>query len=150
MVRYSVMVGLGLAIAAVLVPGGTAGGKLVPVKVEASAGKATDDKQLVVVEVKIDKGWHIYANPTGNDEVAGAETVVLVKAAGKALPAKVKYPAGTPHTEATIGTFNIYEDKVVIPVEFARTDAAVEVSVRFQACDAKRCLPPRTLKVDVK
>jgi DsbC/DsbD-like thiol-disulfide interchange protein len=139
-----------LAVAALFLPSGMARGKVDPVKVSASAGKPAGDKQVVLVELKIDKDWHVYANPTGNDDLAGAETVVQVKAGGKALTAKVKYPTGTPHTEKGIGTFKIYEDKVVIPVEFAKTDATVEISVRFQACDSARCLPPKTLKVSVK
>jgi DsbC/DsbD-like thiol-disulfide interchange protein len=150
MARRFPLIGLAVTALAVLVHSSAAGGKLDPVKVQASAGKGAADKQVVLVELQIDKGWHIYANPTGNEEIAGAETVVQVKADGKALAAKVNYPAGTPHTEKGIGTFKIYEDKVVIPVEFAKTDAAVEISVRFQACDATKCLPPKTIKVSVK
>lgn len=144
------VLGLSLAVLGLVIAGplGLAGGKLDPVKIQAAAGKPdAAGNQTVNIEVNIEKGWHLYANPVGNEELAEAQTVVLVKAAGKTVPAKVKYPSGTPHTEKGVGTFKIYEDKVVISAAFPKTDGAVEVSVRFQACDDKRCLPPKTIKV---
>jgi DsbC/DsbD-like thiol-disulfide interchange protein len=142
---------IGLTLALVLAGSfSAAGGKTDPVKVQASAGKSSGDKQVVLVELKIDKGWHIYANPVDLEELVPAETIVKVKAGGKAVPAKIDYPAGKPRTEKGVGTFKIYEGKVVIPVELTKTDAAVEVSVRFQACDESRCLQPKTVKLNVK
>src|SRR5437870_4600761 len=118
MARHSLMAGSGLALAALAIGFvgqiGSAGGKLEPVKVQAAAGKAdTADKQVVVVNVSIEKGWHIYANPVGNEDLAEAKTVVSIKAAGKPVSAKVNYPAGTSHTEKGIGTYKVYEDKGV-------------------------------------
>jgi len=150
MLRHSL---LGLALALALGLGGSAGlagGKTDPVKVQASAGKSAGQTQVVLVELKIDKGWHVYANPVDREELVDAETVVTVKAGGKAVRATVNYPEGKTHTDKAVGTFKVYEGKVVIPVEFTKTDAAVEVSVRFQACDESRCLPPKTVKLSVK
>jgi DsbC/DsbD-like thiol-disulfide interchange protein len=127
-----------------------AGGKLDPVKVQATAGKPDDSgKQTITVQLTIEKGWHVYANPVDHEDLAGTETVVTVKSDGKAVAAKVKYPAGTSHTEKGIGTFKIYEDKVTIQAELAKAPGPLEVSVKFQACDANRCLPSRTVKVNV-
>ena len=147
MLRYSL---IGLVVVALAAPFGSAGGKLNPVKVDAKAVKSTGDKQVVVVELKIDKGWHVYANPADNEQLAGAETKVQVNAAGKKVPATIKYPPGKEHDDKDVGKYKIYENKVVIPVEFTRTDAAVEVSVTYQACDAKKCLQPKTVKINVK
>jgi hypothetical protein len=151
MARHSLIAAAGLALVIVLGTAASGGGKVDPVKVQAKAGKAAaGDKQLVVVTLDIDKGWHVYANPVANEDLASAETTVQIKAAGKALAAKVKYPEGTSHTEKGIGTFKIYEHQVNIEAEFPRSDNAVEVSVKFQACDATRCLPSKTVTVSVK
>jgi DsbC/DsbD-like thiol-disulfide interchange protein len=55
--------------------------------------------------------------------------------------------------EKGLGTFQIYEGQVSIPVVVQRPagdTGPLEVSVRYQACDPKRCLPPATAKVTVK
>jgi DsbC/DsbD-like thiol-disulfide interchange protein len=153
MSRHFLRIVLGLAMVAGLVAQtGFAGGKLDPVKVEAAAGKSdSSTTQVVVVNLSIDKGWHIYANPVGLEDLEAAQTEVIIKVAGKTIKnAKVKYPTGTKHTEKGVGTYHIYEDKVAIQAEFPKTDAAVEVSVRYQACDASKCLPPKTVKLSVK
>ena len=132
-------------------PTALAGGKLDPVKVQASLSKPdSGGKQTVTVQLTIDKGWHLYANPVDHEDLAGGETVVAIKADGKPVNAKIKYPAGKSHTEKAIGTFKIYEGNVTIQAELAKAAATpLEVSVKFQACDANRCLPTRTIKVNV-
>ncbi len=128
----------------------SAGSKVDPVKIKASAGKSSGDKQIVLVELKIAKGWHVYANPADNDTVADSATVVRVKSAGKAIAATVNYPAGNVHQDSMIGKYKVYEDKVVIPVEFAKTNGQVQVSVTYQACDKSKCLKPATVNLNVK
>jgi len=151
MARHLLMVGLALAlIVGLIVPLGSAGEKLDPVKVKAEAGKADDGgKQTVTVQVSIEKGWHIYANPVENEDLAQAQTTVIIKAAGKAVTAKVKYPAGKPLTEKGVGTFKVYEEAVSIQAEVAKTPGPLEVSVRFQACNDKKCLLPKTVKISL-
>src|SRR6266404_8382304 len=62
MARPRAIAGFSLILAAVVAlagPSVTAGGKLDPVKVQASAGKPDDSgKQTVSVQLTIDKGWH--------------------------------------------------------------------------------------------
>jgi hypothetical protein len=151
MLRHS-LIGAILAALTIGLVGTTssAGGKLEPVKMQASLAKSTSDKQVVLVELKIAKGWHIYANPVGLEDLASAETVVKVKSGGKLIAAKIDYPAGRLHKEKGIGEFKIYENDVKIRAEVAKTSAPLEVSVTFQACDATKCLQPKTLKVNVK
>jgi hypothetical protein len=151
MARHSLIVGAGLVLAIVLGSTVNGGGKVDPVKVKAMAGKASAaDKQVVIVTLNIDKGWHVYANPVGHEDLVSAETTVKVSTAGKAIPAKLKYPDGTPHTDKLLGTFRIYENQVNVEAEFPRTDSPVDVSVTFQACDAVKCLQPKTVKLTVK
>lgn len=151
MLRHS-LIGPALAALAIGLAGSisSAGGKLDPVKVQAGAAKAVGDKQVVLVELKIDKGWHIYANPTDNEQIADSETIVQVKAGGKMISATVNYPAGKVHEDKMLGNYKIYEGKVVIPVEYAKTAGEVQVSIRYQACDNRKCLQPKTVNLSVK
>src|SRR5438105_5026023 len=66
------------------------------VKVAATSGKPdSSGTQLLTITVDINKGWHIYANPTDHEVLDGAKTVVTVQSNGKPLRAKVDYPPGT-------------------------------------------------------
>jgi hypothetical protein len=151
MVHHSLIAG-GLILAALAVgfasQTGTAGGKIDPVKVEASAVKpGNDGNTTVTVKLTIDKTWHIYANPVGHDDLAAAQTTVVVKSAGQPIAAKIKYPAGTAHTDKSVGQYKIYEGNVTIEAAVPKSDGPLEVSVKFQACDAKQCLLPKTVKI---
>jgi DsbC/DsbD-like thiol-disulfide interchange protein len=121
------------------------------VKVTASATKPdAAGKQIVTVTFVIDKGWHIYANPVGNELLAEAKTVVDIKSTGKP-EVKVKYPDGKVFQDKD-DRYRIYENKVSIQATVLRAkgDASpLEVSVRYNACDDKQCLPPakRTFKL---
>src|SRR5438093_8038435 len=58
------------------------------VKLSVTAGKLdASGKQTITLTAVINKGWHIYANPVGNDDLAAAATVI--KVAGKARPQEV-------------------------------------------------------------
>lgn len=154
MARHSLMAGLGLALAALVVgfvgPIGSAGGKLDPVKVAATAGKPdATGAQTITVKLSIEKTWHIYANPVENEEVTQAQTSVTIKAAGKPVAAKVNYPAGKLHKEKDMGAMKVYEDDVTITADVPKVEGPLEISVKFQACDAKRCLLPKTVKFNL-
>ncbi len=153
MVRPSPRAAVGLFAAALLLGGtqlGSAGGKVDPVKVQASASKAdAAGKRTVTVALAIEKGWHVYANPVGLEDLVPAQTKVVIKAAGKPVAASVKYPAGKSHTDKVVGTYQVYEDNVTISADVPGAAGALEVSVTYQACDAKRCLLPKTVKINV-
>lgn len=123
------------------------------VKVNIEAGKAEAGKQVITIRLEINKGWHIYSNPVGNDDLAGAQTVVMVK--GKTKPASVKIDYPTPHIikDKVLGNYGTYDGKIAIKatVQRAEGDAGpLEVSVRFQACnDRGSCLFPATVKKQV-
>jgi DsbC/DsbD-like thiol-disulfide interchange protein len=123
------------------------------VKITASASKPNAaGKQTVTVTLVHDKGWHTYANPVGNDDLASTKTVVTVSAKGKALAAKVDYPAGTLKKDKDVGDYKIYDDKTEIKAAVQRDpgdSSALEVNVTIFACDEKNCLPGATVKVTV-
>src|ERR1700722_6543054 len=65
------------------------------VKVTAKGGKAdADGKQTVTVTIQIEKGWHIYANPVGEDSLKPVQTMLTVTGKEKPQDVKVEYPAG--------------------------------------------------------
>ncbi|MCS6978162.1 MAG: protein-disulfide reductase DsbD N-terminal domain-containing protein [Gemmatales bacterium] len=116
----------------------------------------TDGKETWSVEVvlEIEKGWHIYANPAG-DEVF-VPTVVTVGGIAKD-DVEVAYPKGIVHRDETIQVVAYhYEGKTVIPVTVRRPlvngkpdPQPLEITVRYQACSDLRCLAPKTVKLTV-
>src|SRR5258708_39690200 len=64
------------------------------VKATAVAGKPdADGKQTVTLTLAIDKGWHLYANPVGQEDLASVQTTVKVKAKSAVDNVNVDYPA---------------------------------------------------------
>ena len=160
---FSGVVGLALMAAALLMVAGARasaevavqGGKSDDeVKVAVAASKLDDaGKQVVTLTLTINKGWHIYANPVGNEELAPAATLVKLVSKNKPQEFKVNYPAGKEAGDKTLGKYRVYEQKVEIPINVQRAPGdkgPLEVSVRFMACsDAGVCKLPATVKVTV-
>jgi DsbC/DsbD-like thiol-disulfide interchange protein len=125
------------------------------VKVTAKGGKVDGDgKQIVTVTAQIDKGWHIYANPVGDDSLKPVQTVVTVTGKEKLQDVKLDYPTGKVVKDADLKIeYKVYEGKVEIAahVQRAKGDTGpLEVSVKIQACSDKNCLLPATVKVPVE
>jgi uncharacterized protein YyaL (SSP411 family) len=129
-----------------------------PVKLSATVTPAQpgpDGRQTITLVMEIAQGWHAYANPPGNDSVI--PTTVTITAKHKPEEVKVNYPPGKELKDPDLGLkVFVYEGKTVIKVALRRPqvggqpDASpLELSVRYQVCDDKRCLPPRTVKVPV-
>lgn len=143
-------------VACVLLGTAHAGGKKsdAEVKVNVEAAKPDNAGKLVItIQLDINKGWHIYSNPVGNDDLAGAQTEV--KVGGKTKPASVKidYPKGHVIDDKVLGKYGVYEDKVAIKATVQRADGdtgPLEVSIKFQACNDKgSCLFPATVRKTV-
>lgn len=121
------------------------------VKINATAGEpGPDGKQVVTLTLKIDKPWHLYANPVP-PEFPGIPTEVKVEKV-KPEDVKVDYPPGKLVKDAVVGDYKVYEDQVTIKatVQRARGDRSpLELSVRVQACTDKQCLLPATVKLTV-
>jgi len=127
------------------------------VKVTAKADKPdADGKQTITVTVLIDKGWHIYANPVGEELLKSVQTVVTVTGKEKLQNVKVEYPAGKLIKDEVIGEWRTYEGKVEIKahVQRAKGDAGpLEVRVKILAVPNNgvgRCLLPATAKALVE
>jgi thiol:disulfide interchange protein len=141
--------------AALLLPARAVGQKSdSEVKVALDAGKPDPSgKQTITLELQINPGWHIYANPVGNEDLAAAQTIVKVAGKNKPASVNVTYPKGKLKEDKLAGDYVVYEGKVEIKavVQRAAGDAEpIEVSVRFQACSEKGvCLFPYTFKKSV-
>jgi uncharacterized protein len=121
------------------------------VKVTASAARPdAEGRQTVTLTFDIQKPWHIYANPVGNEDLKAVQT--RVKVDSKVEKAKFDFPAGKDARTGDIA-YKVYEGKVTIKgqVQRAKGDTKpLTLSIRFQACDDKRCLLPATVKVTPK
>lgn len=146
-----------VALTACLVLGSAdAGGKKSDAEVKVTVEAAKPDgagKQVITVHLDINKGWHVYSNPVGNDDLAEARTEVKVSGKTKPESVKIDYPKGHIINDKIVGKYGVYEDKVAIKATVQRAagdTGPLEVSVKFQACNDKgSCLFPATVKKTV-
>jgi DsbC/DsbD-like thiol-disulfide interchange protein len=121
------------------------------VKATAVAGKPdADGKQTVTLTLAIDKGWHLYANPVGQEDLASVQTTVKVKAKDALENVKVDYPAGKKIKDTVIGDYVVYEDAATIKISVNRAkgdDSPLELTVKLQACSDSTCLQPGEVKL---
>ena len=122
------------------------------VKAEAKAGKpAADGSRTVTIALTIEKGWHLYANPVGFEDLAPNQTTVTFTGANKPDDVKIDYPPGkSVKDKVLMAEYRTYEDKVTIKAKVGAGSGPLEVSLKVQACDERRCLAPSTLKLEVK
>jgi hypothetical protein len=123
------------------------------VKVKARLEKGAAGQEVVVVNLDIQKGWHLYANPVENDNYkSGQLTVKVLGAKPETKAGKVDYPAGHPYKDQSGDKLKIYEDKIEVraAVDRAAGDAGpIEVSVKLSACNDNSCLLPAVVRVKV-
>jgi DsbC/DsbD-like thiol-disulfide interchange protein len=123
----------------------------VKVMAKASAPDAAG-KQTVTLTLDIDKGWHIYANPVGNEDLDGAKTIITITGKTKPQAVKVEYPPGMPRQDKIVGPHKVYEDRVTIQALVQRAQGDVgplEVSIQVNACDKDKCLRPGQIRLTV-
>jgi len=109
------------------------------------------DKDVVTLTVEVAKGWHLYANPVGNPDLASSQTVVTFMDGGKAVAAKVVYPEGKVTKDPVVGDYRIYEGTITIKATLPSVPAGpLEATVAVQTCTETMCLLPAKVKVKVK
>ncbi|MBX9681360.1 MAG: protein-disulfide reductase DsbD N-terminal domain-containing protein [Gemmataceae bacterium] len=158
-------ISLRLAVAAFLVLGAlavvstsTAGARKSDseVKIKAAATPVNaSGKQEVLLTLDINKGWHLYANPVGNDDFESARTQVKIDSKSAPATVKIDYPKGNVHDVKMIGKMHVYQGKVEIRANVQRAQGdqgPLDVSVKFMACGDEngQCLLPATVKLQVK
>jgi DsbC/DsbD-like thiol-disulfide interchange protein len=121
------------------------------VKVTAKAEKpSAEGKQVIKLTMAIDKGWHVYANPIGNEDLESAQTKITIAGIEKSK-FRIEYPKGKLVRDKLVGDYNVYDNEAVVTVHVDWPKDAVptplEISIKLQACNDKSCLLPATIKV---
>ena len=124
------------------------------VKVELTGGNLADGLETYHVSIYVAKGWHVYANPVGNDKLAESATRVEIRADGKGVAYHdVTYPKGL-RKKSELGEYDVYEGQVSVPVVLAHDEIkaakALTARVTIAACNDKVCLKPATITVNTK
>jgi uncharacterized protein YyaL (SSP411 family) len=101
---------------------------------------ADADRAGLVVRIAIDEGWHVNANPASFPFLVATSVEPLE---GNAVVA-ARYPEGRDFRPGFAPrAIRVYEGTVEIPVRLqGGVSAPKRLALRFQACDATRCLPP--------
>jgi DsbC/DsbD-like thiol-disulfide interchange protein len=124
------------------------------VKATATADKpGADGKQVVTINLKIDDGWHIYANPQQIESVYPTKVTVEGK---KAEDVQIEYPKGRLVKDPD-GNYSVYEGDVAIKTTVTRVkdDSPLKLKVKLQACTEPqgttkgKCLLPATVELMV-
>ncbi len=118
-------------------------------------GKA-DDVFNVELQLKIAAGWHINANPTGQDYLI--PTTVAVDANAPVEMIDITYPKGRSTRFAfSDEPLNIYEKSVTIPLQLKQKPdvqrqqkASIILKLTYQPCNDTECLFPATLDIPLK
>jgi DsbC/DsbD-like thiol-disulfide interchange protein len=107
------------------------------------------------VVLDIEEGWHINTNPAQPDFVK--PTVVTFKGKHGSKLDQITYPKGRDLTIAGMKEpQSVYEGKVLlfgdltVPVEASRETEELTFEVKFQACNEKQCLAPKSVKLTGK
>jgi Disulphide bond corrector protein DsbC len=112
-----------------------------------SAGQSANAE----ITVKIKSGYHVQANPASEDYLIPTK-LELKPVDGLEVGAPV-YPKGQPFKlEGTEKPLATYVDSFVIKVPVKAQQAGnktLEGSLRYQACDARSCLFPDTIPVQI-
>jgi len=124
------------------------------VKVEVDPGKIENDKQTVTLTLSIEKGYHIYANHIGQENIALPTEVTI---SGKTTPqaVKISYPPGKLEQNEFVGDHYIYQRKAVIEADVRRAKGdtgPLKAAIKVQACSEGQngtCLLPATVEVNI-
>lgn len=110
--------------------------------------------QLVVI-LEIAKGWHINANPP--TEEFQIPTKITWKSKNGLELIDVKYPKGSGFKfDGADDEVLVYEGEVqvrgtlTIPKDAAGLTEEMEITINYQACNEKGCLPPKSVKLTGK
>jgi uncharacterized protein YyaL (SSP411 family) len=118
---------------------------------------AAKNEQIgVEVKVKIAEGWHINANPAGQDNLI--PTTISVGEDAPVEIVEVKYPEGkSVQFEFSPESLNVYEKTLTISLKMKqradvtiKKDVPIILKLNYQACNDTECLLPQTLDISLK
>ena len=111
-----------------------------------------DRKQEVTVTLTMEKGWHIYANPVGLEDLKTSQTVVKITGKRQLESTDVSYPDGTEIDDPVLGKYRVLDGKTTVTAKIKRAagdSGPLEVTVKFQACNDRQCLIPASKTITV-
>ncbi|OIQ78518.1 disulfide bond corrector protein DsbC [mine drainage metagenome] len=145
-IALALLVGATFLIRAAEHPGFTPGAaaNLVDSSAKVRAGAAIDGPNAVVT-LRIEPGWHVYANPPSAPYLIPA--TVVVQRSGRELDLHPLYPPGQDIGLRVDGkTIRVYENGTRIGLPGLSSLRDVRIQVHVQACaDKGLCLPPGTV-----
>ena len=125
--------------------------KLLTVKVYPLYDKLVrGEKCLVALELTVQDGWHINANPSHPDFTIPTE--VTLKTRQKIRLTKIRYPRHRLHRmQSESEPYHVYDGTVMVYLVL-EPDAAeqaekaeLEFHIRYQACNDEQCIQPATV-----
>ena len=110
----------------------------------------------VMLQLNIAEGWHMNANPAGQDNLI--PTTVTVDADTPFEILDVAYPKGrSTRFEFSNEALNVYEDNLTIPLQLKRKpnmkhdkDVSITLQLTYQLCNETECLLPQTLDIPLE
>lgn len=108
----------------------------------------------VMLQLNIAEGWHMNANPAGQDNLI--PTTITVDADTSVEIVDVAYPKGrTAHFEFSNESLSVYEGNLSIPLKLRlKSDriksAQVVLKLTYQPCNEMECLLPQTLEIPLE
>lgn len=114
---------------------------------QGTALAARSDANRVVVRFVLNNGWHINANPAGQDNLIATQVNPVLQEEGIII----NYPEPV-HTKFAFAgqSLPVYEGTVEIPIDLRDSMQVKMVQVKLQACSNRICLPPETLALVVR
>jgi thiol:disulfide interchange protein DsbD len=108
-------------------------------------GRLVREADALVVEATIASGWHVNAHEPRDEFLI--PTTVDVKTPAGVTAGAVAYPKPVERTLAfSDEPLALYEGTIRIQIPLTgRAQGRFEATLRYQACDDTRCLPPKTL-----
>ena len=110
----------------------------------------------VELQLKIATGWHINANPPGQDNLI--PTTITVDADAPVEIVDIAYPKGkSTRFEFSTEPLNVYEKSLTIPLRLKlkphvqrEENAQITLQLTYQLCNDTQCLLPETVEVPLE
>ncbi len=110
----------------------------------------------VELQLKIAAGWHINANPPGQDNLI--PTTVTLDADAPVEIVDIAYPKGkTTHFEFSNTPLNVYEETLTLPLQLklkpdvtGKKNIRIILKLTYQPCNDTQCLLPETVEIPLE
>ena len=133
-------------------------GTAIPSFVSATAEVNAENKGMydVMLQLDIATGWHINANPAGQDNLI--PTTITVNTETSLEIADVAYPKGrSTRFEFSSESLNVYEESLTIPLRLKQKpntkhdkNVPITLQLTYQLCNETECLLPQTLEIPLE